>query len=125
LLQHILAWTRWRGRLRRSAYLLRLLAASATFIVLFVFLDRAVGHAATLLLYPPFFAVLACLAIRRLHDQARAGWWLLASIVPVLGPLLLGWWLLLVRGTVGDNQYGPDTRVAGRDYLKVAIHEPA
>jgi uncharacterized membrane protein YhaH (DUF805 family) len=119
------AWTTWRGRMRRRAFLGRLLLAAIAFCVLFVFLERAFGRGSTLLLYPPFFAVLLSLAVRRLHDQARSGWWLLALLVPVLGPLLVGWWLLFARGTAGDNPHGADPRVDGRDYLQVAIHEPA
>ena len=125
MLEQIVAWTRWRGRLRRRAFVLRGLVASAAFVVLFVFLERVAGHAGTLVLYPPFFLVLGSLASRRLHDQARSALWLLLLIVPILGPLLLAWWLLIVRGTAGDNEHGPDTLLAGRDYLQVAIHEPA
>jgi uncharacterized membrane protein YhaH (DUF805 family) len=125
VLESILRWTRWRGRLRRRTFWWRLTAATLAFVVLFVFLERTTGHASTLLLYPPVFAVLLSLAVRRLHDQARTGWWLLASLVPVLGPLLVGWLLLFARGTRGDNQYDADPRLAGRDYLQVAIHEPA
>jgi uncharacterized membrane protein YhaH (DUF805 family) len=125
VLDPILDWTRWRGRLRRRAFWLRLAVASVAFVVLFVFLERTAGRPATLPLYPPFFAVLLSLAVRRLHDQARAGGWLLMLLVPVLGPLLVGWLLLCARGTRGDNQYGADPRAVGRDYLQVAIHEPA
>jgi uncharacterized membrane protein YhaH (DUF805 family) len=125
LLERILAWTRWRGRMRRRSFWMRLLAATATFVVLFVFLDGTLGHASTLVLYPPFFAVLLSLAIRRLHDQARGAPWLVALLVPVLGPLVVAWWLGVTRGTQGDNQYGADPRRLDRDYLQVAIHEPA
>ncbi|MEO5735383.1 MAG: DUF805 domain-containing protein [Rubrivivax sp.] len=49
----------------------------------------------------PSFAVGA----RRLHDIDRTGWWLLISLVPVLG------WIVLVvfaakPGTPGPNRYG-------------------
>lgn len=125
MLDPILDWMRWHGRLRRRVFWLRLALAGLAFVVLFVFLERTAGRAATLVLYPPFFAVLLSLSVRRLHDQARTGGWLLALLVPVLGPLLVAWLLLCARGTRGDNQYGADPRVAGRDYLRVAIHEPA
>ena len=70
-------------------------------------------------------APLLSLSVRRLHDQARSAWWLLALIVPILGPLLLAFLLFFKRGTDGSNQYGDDPRRIGRDYLRVAIHEPA
>jgi uncharacterized membrane protein YhaH (DUF805 family) len=123
--KELLDWIRWNGRLRRRTFLARALLATAAFAVLFVFLDRTAGYDSTLLLYPPYFIALASLCVRRLHDQARSAAWLLVAIVPLLGPLILAWRLLLTRGTHGTNQYGDDPRVRGYDYLQVAIHEPA
>ncbi|MGG6463645.1 DUF805 domain-containing protein [Solilutibacter silvestris] len=115
----MLNWLEWKGRLRRRSFLWRLVTASLVFIVLYVFMDRMLGHASTLLLYLPFFAVLLSLSVRRLHDQAKVAGWLLLLLVPVLGPLLVGFLLLFRRGTPGENQYGDDPRTRGRDYLEV------
>lgn len=123
--RHLLAWTRWKGRLRRRGFLWMAIAAAVAFAVLFVFLRNAFGDASTLLLYPPYFAVLLSLCVRRLHDQARGAAWLFVALVPVLGPLLLAYWLSCKRGTEGENQFDEDPRTRGRDYLRVAIHEPA
>lgn len=123
--RYLLAWTRWNGRLRRRDFLWMACAATVAFAMLFAFLRNAFGHAPTLLLYPPYFAVMLSLCVRRLHDQARSGGWLLAALVPVLGPLLLAFLLPCRRGTEGGNQFGEDPRTRGRDYLRVAIHEPA
>lgn len=90
-----------------------------------MFLQRTLGEASTLLLYPPYFAAMSSLAVRRLHDQARNAWWLLIVLAPIVGPLLLAYILGIKRGTDGENQYGEDPRTRGRDYLRVAIHEPA
>jgi uncharacterized membrane protein YhaH (DUF805 family) len=50
-------------------------------------------------------------AVRRLHDTDRSGWWLLIGLVPVIG-----WIVLLVfyftDGTPGDNKYGPSPKAA-------------
>ncbi len=46
-------------------------------------------------------------AMRRLHDTGRSGWWLLLSLIPLVGPIVLLVFYVL-RGTPGDNQYGPD-----------------
>jgi uncharacterized membrane protein YhaH (DUF805 family) len=45
--------------------------------------------------------------IRRLHDTNRSGWFLLLAIIPVVGPI---WVLVLLamKGTPGENMYGPD-----------------
>jgi len=124
MMRTIMAWLRWRGRLRRSSFFWMLLASAAVFTVLYVFID-GLDHTASLVLYPPAFAVWLSLMVRRLHDQARSGGWLLVAIVPALGPLLLAMLLLFKRGTEGGNQYGDDPRTRGRDYLQVSIHEPA
>ena len=46
---------------------------------------------------------------RRLHDIDRTGWWVLISLVP-----LVGWIVLLVfhvqDGTPGTNRYGPNPK---------------
>ena len=45
-------------------------------------------------------------AVRRLHDTNRSGWWyLIAFTIIGLIPLII--WFA-TRGTVGDNQYGAD-----------------
>ncbi|NDD30514.1 MAG: DUF805 domain-containing protein [Proteobacteria bacterium] len=58
-----------------------------------------------LLLILPGFAV----AIRRLHDVGKSGWYLLVNLVPLIGSL---WFLLLmVRDSEpGVNQYGPNPK---------------
>lgn len=45
-------------------------------------------------------------AVRRLHDIDRSGWWLLIGIVPVIGWILLIYWYAS-EGTPGSNQFGP------------------
>jgi uncharacterized membrane protein YhaH (DUF805 family) len=112
---------RWRRRMRRRQFALNLLLSVLAFAVLFVFIERVAGRAATLMLYPFFFAYWLALMVRRLHDQARSPLWLLALLIPLLGPLLVGWLLLFARGTPGDNQHGDDPRTVGRDYLQVRI----
>jgi uncharacterized membrane protein YhaH (DUF805 family) len=47
------------------------------------------------------------LAMRRLHDIDRSGWWILIALIPVVGFVIL-----LVfscpKGTEGNNRFGPD-----------------
>ncbi len=112
---------RWRGRLRRRRYLFTMLLSIALFAMLYVFIERVAGRSATLLLYPFFFAHWLALSVKRLHDQAKSAPWLLALLIPILGPLFVGYLLLFGRGTPGDNQYGDDPRTVGRDYLQVRI----
>lgn len=120
----ILTWLGFRGRLRRARFFWMALASAIAFATLYLAIDRF-SHGATLVLYPPAFAVWLSLAVRRLHDQSRRGWWLLWLVVPLAGPLLVAALLLLVRGTPGDNPFGEDPRSEGQDYLSVSIHEAA
>jgi len=46
------------------------------------------------------------IAVRRLHDINRTGWWVLIALT-VIGILLLIYWAAK-RGTIGPNRFGPD-----------------
>ena len=46
------------------------------------------------------------LIFRRLHDVGRSGWWFLVMAVPIVGLILLIYWLCQL-GTDGSNQFGP------------------
>ena len=50
------------------------------------------------------------LTVRRLHDTGHSGWWLLVSLVPLVGPIVL--LVITLRGSEGPNQWGsgPDGR---------------
>lgn len=50
------------------------------------------------------------LAVARLHDRSRSGWWLAAALVPVAGALWLAWELALRRGSAHANAWGADPR---------------
>jgi uncharacterized membrane protein YhaH (DUF805 family) len=57
---------------------------------------------------------LGTLAVARLRDRSRSGWWLAAGLVPVAGALWLAWELALRRGSRHANAYGPDPRHRSR-----------
>jgi len=48
-------------------------------------------------------------AVRRLHDTGRSGWWLLIALVPVVGFIVLLVFMVL-DSTPGPNQYGPNPK---------------
>jgi len=50
-------------------------------------------------------------AIRRLHDTGKSGWWLLICIVPFVGPIILLVFYVL-DSQPGANQYGPNPKGA-------------
>ncbi len=49
-------------------------------------------------------------SVRRLHDTRRSGWWLLVSLIPVVGGLILFILLYCVDSEPGDNMYGENPK---------------
>ena len=48
-------------------------------------------------------------AIRRLHDIGKSGWYYLLVIIPIIGPI----WLIILfvtEGEQGENKYGPNPK---------------
>jgi uncharacterized membrane protein YhaH (DUF805 family) len=43
--------------------------------------------------------------VRRLHDIDKSGWWVLISVVPLVGIILLLIWFC-TEGTRGPNRFG-------------------
>ena len=94
------------GRASRSEY---------WFWILFVILVSVVAQLIDAMFGAPILAtawalgtLLPSLAVgaRRLHDGERTGWWLLLYLTLIGGLLLLVWFCL--KGTDGENQYGPN-----------------
>ena len=71
------------------------------------------GIAGLILIFPMYFLLLwmtiagTCTAVRRLHDRNMSAWWLLLSIIPYIGALIL-LVIFCLRGTSGPNRFGPD-----------------
>lgn len=47
------------------------------------------------------------LGVRRLHDIDRSGWWILISLIPLVGWIIYIVWSC-TKGTTGDNRFGAD-----------------
>ena len=109
----------FRGRIARAPFWWTTILVCAGFVILLIALEAAFGRHASLVLYPPFFWIVAALAVKRLRDRGRRPGWLLVLLVPILGPL----WALVElgfrRGTPGENRYGQDPLEAQGDYLTV------
>jgi len=53
-------------------------------------------------------------AVRRLHDTGKSGWFYLVALIPLIG----GIWLIVLfatEGDVGPNAYGPDPKRPNSD----------
>lgn len=53
-------------------------------------------------------------AVRRLHDTGRSGWWLLIGLVPVAGWVVL--LIFFLQDGQGENQYGPSPKAIGTEF---------
>ena len=102
------------GRARRSEYWYWVLFYIIIGVIASL-LDRAVFNSTNswfsyivgLALFLPGLAV----AIRRLHDTSRSGWWVLIGLIPVIGAIILI--VFYVQDSHGDNQYGPSPKAVG------------
>ena len=45
--------------------------------------------------------------VRRLHDLDKSGWWLLVSLIPIIGFIILVFWFVR-QGTRAENRFGAD-----------------
>lgn len=46
-------------------------------------------------------------AVRRLHDTNRSGWWYWLALVPIVGVIVLLIWFC-TKGSDGPNDFGPN-----------------
>ena len=101
------------GRLNRQPYWMTLLAMIVISVVAAI-LDAIIGTSGTggagaisLIVAVAMIWPGIALAVKRLHDRGRTGWFYLLLLVPILNIwILIEIWFL--RGTHGDNAYGPD-----------------
>ena len=99
----------YQGRASRSAYWWYALFACIVYLVADVVFLSAIGHAAGLGLYCIFaigmLIVSLPLAVRRLHDTDRSGFWLFIGLIPIIGSITILVFTLL-EGTRGPNRFG-------------------
>jgi len=92
----------FKGRARRSEYWYFVLF-NAIFSFGLMFIDRGIGLSFLNTIYS--LAVLVpsiAVAVRRMHDVNKSGWYLLIPIYNLI--------LACTNGTPGDNKYGPDPK---------------
>jgi uncharacterized membrane protein YhaH (DUF805 family) len=115
-LQGLKKYAVFEGRATRQEYWMYVLFNSIAAIV-FMIVDAVLGTSASGMPFGMLTAVylvgtiLPSLAVlvRRLHDTNRSGWWVLISLVPFGGLVLL---VFAVQDSdAGVNQYGPNPKV--------------
>ena len=116
------------GRARRSEY---------WFFVLFTFIVQVIASILDALFHLRYgnsglienLASLALLlpglgvAVRRLHDTGRSGWWVLLGLIPIIGWIVLI--VFFVQDSQADNQYGPTPKSYGPEPGYPPVPPPA
>jgi uncharacterized membrane protein YhaH (DUF805 family) len=110
-------YAEFNGRSRRKEYWLFTLYNIVIFMVLYlaglVLLLRSSIYVVFFgLAFLYWLAVLVpglAVCVRRLHDIDKSGWFILISLIPAVGGIILIV-LLCLDGTPGDNRYGPSPK---------------
>ena len=105
-LQVLRKYAVFSGRARRKEYWMFVLVHIIISIVIFIVGSFAVGLYGLATIIPAF-----AVAIRRLHDTGRSGWWLLVNCVPIIGGIILLIWMVK-DSDEGENQYGSNPKKA-------------
>lgn len=104
------------GRVSRSIYWTRYVIPIFFINIFFTIIDLSNGSSNTDLGIGPYSSIIALLTIvpsismgvKRCHDRNRTGWFLLLTTIPILNI-----WVLIelyfLKGTTGNNEYGPDS----------------
>lgn len=112
------------GRINRGKFWTGIVALLVVYIVLIVinlifrgiFGDSVITMLIGIISIVVYLAMIwpsIALGVKRFHDRNKSGWWVLISLVPVIGGL---WYLIecgFLEGTKGPNQFGPDPLQAG------------
>lgn len=109
------------GRARRSEYWFYVLFTFIVYVVAMI-LDSILGLSVGDSPYGVIYG-LCCLAlilpglavaIRRLHDIGRSGWWLLIGIIPLIGAIVLLVFVCM-DSQPQDNKYGPSPKYVAEE----------
>jgi uncharacterized membrane protein YhaH (DUF805 family) len=117
-------YANFNGRARRSEYWFFVLM-NLILLILMAVLDNTLGINFDPLPYGYLYFIYAlvvfipglAVAIRRLHDVGKSGWFYFIVLIPLIGAI----WLIVLfctEGDQGENDYGPDPKDNGSE-----IHE--
>jgi uncharacterized membrane protein YhaH (DUF805 family) len=115
-------YVNFSGRAIRSEYWYWVLFVILGEIVTLI-IDYTLGAQITTSLFglATFLPSLA-VAIRRLHDIDRTGWWVFLVLIPLVGAIVLIVWYC-TEGTRGSNRFGPD-RLAPSAHKSARAQQP-
>lgn len=99
------------GRARRTEYWMFVLC-NVIVMLLLGMVDKLIGGDNELISSIYSLAVLLpslAVAARRLHDTDHSAWWLLLGLIPVIGTLVLIYFMVC-NGQQGPNRFGDDPK---------------
>ena len=99
----------FNGRSSRSEYwwaTLAILLMLVAIVLIGGLLGETIGSIVIGVFYLGIILPSIALAVRRLHDLDKSGWFYLLSLVPIVSLILLVWFC--TKGTTGPNRFGPD-----------------
>lgn len=101
----------FQGRARRKEYWMFILFSIIVSIVLSILesianIPSVLSGLYSLAVLLPSLAV----GVRRLHDTGRSGWWLLISLIPLVGAIILIVFMCQ-DSQENENQYGPNPKM--------------
>jgi uncharacterized membrane protein YhaH (DUF805 family) len=101
------------GRARRTEYWMFVLC-NVIVMLLLGMVDKLIGGDNELISSIYSLAVLLpslAVAARRLHDTDRSAWWLLLGLIPIIGTLVLIYFMVC-NGQQGPNRFGDAPKAA-------------
>jgi len=100
----------FNGRSRRAEYW-NFVLFNALIILGLMLVGRIIGlHFLHSLYALAVFLPAMGVAVRRLHDTDRCGWWVLLCLIPILGPLIVFVFMCL-DSDANANTYGPNPKL--------------
>ena len=105
-------YVNFQGRARRSEYwwfYLFYIIVAVVLQVLTATVSETLGGVLYLLFVLGTFLPMLAVAVRRLHDTGKSGWWILLALIPIVGAIVL---IIFYVGDSqpGANKYGPNPK---------------
>lgn len=98
------------GRINRSDFWLKGILPLFVVLLLITAIDSVItGGIIALLAQIVSIYPSVAIGVKRFHDRNKSGWWVLITLIPVIGGI---WYLVecgILKGTEGANDFGPDT----------------
>ena len=101
----------FQGRARRKEYWMFTLFSIIVSVILSI-VENIIGLTSVLTTLYSLAVLLPSLAVavRRLHDTGRSGWWLLIALIPFIGAIVL--LVFVCEDSKENNRYGSNPKMA-------------